>query len=200
MKQIILSLIALWALLPVVALAQAEPGKPAPNFSVADASGKTHTLADFKGKWVVLEWFNKDCPYVKKHYGSQNMQKLQANYTAKGVQWLTVISSKKGKQGYLEPQDALDLVKKDGIKASAILLDTDSAMGKAFDAKVTPHMYIINPDGLIVYNGAIDDNDSSNPKVIAKSKNYVSAALDSAMAGKPVEVASSRAYGCSVKY
>ncbi len=200
MKHVILGLLTIWALSPVLAFAQAEPGKPAPDFSVTDATGKTHKLADYKGQWIVLEWFNKDCPYVKKHYGSQNMQKLQANYTGKGVKWLTVISSKKGKQGYLEAKEAMDLIKKDGIKASAMLLDTESVMGKAYDAKVTPHMYIINPQGQIVYNGAIDDNDSSNPKVIAKSKNYVSTALDAAMAGRAVEVASSRAYGCSVKY
>lgn len=181
--------------------AVAIPGELAPQFSEVDAAGKTHALADYKGEWLVLEWFNQDCPYVKKHYGSNNMQTLQEKYAAKGVKWLTVISSAKGKQGYLEPKQALAEVTSHNLNASApFLLDTDGSMGRAYGAKTTPHMFIINPQGQVVYAGAIDDNDSANPAVIKTSKNYVSAALDEVLAGNQVTVASSRAYGCSVKY
>ncbi len=187
-------------LLAGTAWADAVPGQAAPAFEIKDATGKWHKLADFKGKWVVLEWFNKDCPFVKKHYSSSNMQKLQQDYTAKGVVWLTVNSSAKGKQGYVEPQQALADAKERRAAPSAILLDTDGKVGKAYGAKTTPHMYVINPDQQVVYAGAIDNNDSSDPKVIPASKNYVVEALDSALAGKPIATASSRPYGCSVKY
>lgn len=198
MKNMILALV-LFAT-PALAFAAAEPGKAAPKFEVADANGKTFKTADLKGKWVVLEWFNKDCPYVKKHYGSGNMQKLQAEFTQKGVQWLTVISSAKGKQGYLTPAETLKESASQKSAATATLIDDSGRMGKAYGAKTTPHMFVINPEGKVVYAGAIDDNDSSDPEVIPSSKNYVKAALEAGMAGKPVEVASTRAYGCSVKY
>lgn len=200
-KVILRSFIAAVVLLPLVVAASPAPGKPAPDFSVPDANGKTHSLADYKGQWLVLEWFNKDCPYVKKHYGSGNMQKLQNTYTAKDVKWLTVISSAKGKQGYLEPAEALQVATDHKLGASAaFLLDPSGTMGKAYDAKTTPHMYIIDPEGVLVYAGAIDDNDSANPAVIPDSKNYVVAALDEALAGKAVSTAATRPYGCTVKY
>ena len=181
--------------------AEAVPGQAAPEFKVVDAAGQTHKLTDYKGKWLVLEWFNKDCPYVKKHYGSGNMQSLQDKYTDKDVQWLTVISSAKGKQGYLEPKEALAIAADHKLAASApFLLDSSGAMGKAYGAKTTPHMYVINPAGEVVYAGAIDDNDSANPAVIADSQNYVVAALDSALAGKEITTAATRPYGCNVKY
>lgn len=180
--------------------AEAVPGKAAPAFEVKDATGKMQKLSDMKGKWIVLEWTNKDCPYVKKHYSSKNMQKIQKTYTDKGVTWLSVISSKKGDQGNLSPAEAIKVASADGAVATAILLDESGTMGKAYGAKTTPHMYVINPQGNVVYAGGIDDNDSANPAVIAKSKNYVTAALDEGLAGKPVTVASSRPYGCSVKY
>lgn len=183
-----------------VSWAQPQINAAAPAFSEVDAAGKTHALSDYKGKWVVLEWYNKDCPFVKKHYGSKNMQKLQEDYTAKGVVWLTVISSAKGEQGYLDPAAALEDAKKTGSKATAVLIDEDGTMGKAYDARVTPHMYVINPQGNLVYMGAIDDNSSSNAKVIAKSENYVKSALDAAMAGKEVKTTVTKAYGCTVKY
>lgn len=195
------ALLASLLALPGFALAVATPGEPAPAFSETDAKGNTHSLSDYEGEWLVLEWFNKDCPYVRKHYGSDNMQSIQKKYTGKGVEWLTVISSAKGKQGYLEPDEALKEAEAHNLSSSApFLLDPDGDMGRAYGAKTTPHMYIINPEGLVVYAGAIDDNDSANPAVISDSHNYVSAALDQAMAGKPVETASSRAYGCTVKY
>lgn len=201
LKVILRSFIAAAVLLPLMAAASPVPGKPAPDFSVPDANGKTHSLADYKGQWLVLEWFNKDCPYVKKHYGSGNMQKLQNTYTAKDVKWLTIISSAEGKQGYLEPAEALEVATAHKLGASAaFLLDPSGAMGKAYDAKTTPHMYVIDPEGVLVYAGAIDDNDSANPAVIPDSKNYVVAALDEALAGKPVSMAATRPYGCTIKY
>lgn len=195
------SLLAAVLLIPALAFAEAVPGKPAPDFSVPDASGKTHTLADYKGEWLVLEWFNKDCPFVKKHYGSDNMQKLQRTYTEKGVKWLTIISSAEGKQGYLTPEQALKEAESHKLAASApFLLDPSGTMGRAYDAKTTPHMYIINPEGVLVYAGAIDDNDSANPAVIPKSNNYVAAALDEVLGGNAVTTTSSKPYGCTIKY
>ncbi len=183
-----------------IAFADAVPGKPAPAFEAKDGTGKTHNLATYKGKWLVLEWFNKDCPYVKKHYGSNNMQKLQKAYTDKGVTWLSVNTSKKGQQGYLTPAETIKEIATNHSAASAYLIDENGDMGRAYGAKTTPHMFVINPQGNVVYAGAIDDNDSSNPEVIATSKNYVAAALDAGLSGQPITTASTRAYGCSVKY
>jgi len=187
-------------LLPAFLLAEALPGKAAPDFQVSDPSGKLHSLRDYTGKWLVLEWFNKDCPYVKKHYGSGNMQKLQRTYTQKGVEWLSVVSSAPGKQGYLEPAEASEVLTKNGSSATALLLDVSGKMGKAYGAKTTPHMFVIDPKGTVVYAGAIDDNDSSSPESITDARNYLAAALDSALSGQAVQIASSRPYGCSVKY
>lgn len=200
MMNLLKSLAAVLCLAPALAFAAAEPGSAAPAFEVKDATGTVRKLADAKGKWVVLEWTNKDCPYVKKHYGSGNMQKLQKDLTAKGVIWYTVLSSAKGQQGALEPAAAAKHAKDVKAGPTAVLMDTDGKIGKAYDAKTTPHMFVIDPEGKIVYAGAIDDNDSADPSVIAKSKNYVAAALEAGMAGKKVEVASTRPYGCSVKY
>jgi peroxiredoxin len=195
-----LSLAALVGL-PALALAAAQPGKPAPDFSETDASGQTQSLSDYKGQWLVVEWFNKDCPFVRKHYGSGNMQALQKKYTDGDVKWLSVISSAKGKQGYLEAAEAIAVASDNGSQISApYLMDTDGSMGRAYGAKTTPHMFVINPEGIVVYAGAIDDNSSANPAAISKSTNYVAAALDAGMKGQPIQVASSRAYGCSVKY
>ncbi len=188
------------SLVSVGALAAATPGETAPAFEAQTASGKTVKLSDEAGKWVVLEWSNKDCPFVKKHYGSGNMQKLQAKYTAKGVKWFTVLSSAKDKQGYLDAAGALANAKTTQAHPTEILLDSSGTIGKAYGAKTTPHMFVINPEGKVVYAGAIDDNDSSDPKVIAKSKNYVAAALDSGMAGRSIATTSTQSYGCGVKY
>jgi len=200
-KLLLRSLAVLALAFPLFANAAAVPGKAAPDFSVKDADGKTHTLADYKGEWLVLEWFNKDCPYVKKHYSSNNMQSLQKRYTDKDVKWLTVISSAEGKQGYFTPEQALAEAKSHNLAASsAFILDVDGKLGKAYDAKTTPHLFVINPEGVVVYAGAIDDNDSANPAVIPDSKNYLAAALDEALAGKPVTTATTRPYGCTIKY
>ncbi|MGE0631843.1 MAG: thioredoxin family protein [Pseudobdellovibrionaceae bacterium] len=202
MKAIIISIAMALGFAPAAVLANAEPGKAAPDFTVTDTSGKTHKLADYKGKWLVLEWFNKDCPYVKKHYGSGNMQKIQKSYTDKGVVWLSVNSSAKGKEGYQDAMAADKTRTENKSAANALLLDTEGTMGKAYGAKTTPHMFVINPEGKIAYAGAIDDNDSADPKVINKSKNYVSMALDASLATPPQKIltATSRPYGCGVKY
>jgi hypothetical protein len=140
------------------------------------------------------------CPFVQKHYGASNMQKLQKNYTAKGVVWLTICSSAPGKQGYFEGQDLIARVAAEKSKASAYLVDADGKVGKSFGAKTTPHMYIIDPEGVLRYAGAIDDKPSVNPEDIPKAVNYVQIALDALMAGQEVEIKSTQSYGCSVKY
>lgn len=173
---------------------------PAPNFTLTDVAGKTHSLADYKGKFVVLEWVNFDCPFVKKHYGGKNMQTLQATYTKKDVVWLSICSSAKGKQGYFEGKDLTDRITKEGLSSTAYLIDTDGTVGKMYGAKTTPNMFVINPEGVLVYAGAIDDTPSPNPDDIKTAKNYVQLALDASMAGKPVATKATAPYGCGVKY
>lgn len=178
----------------------ARVGEPAPDFKVQDSKGKVHTLKDYAGKFVVLEWHNQGCPYVKKHYDSGNMQKLQKEWTAKGVVWLTVISSAPGLQGYVTPAQADAYVQEKNAAPTAVLLDPTGVMGRAYDARVSPHMFIIDPKGTLIYNGAIDDKPTTDLADVPVAKNYVSAALTEAMAGKPVSVPTSRPYGCTVKY
>ncbi len=185
---------------PAVQAADAVVGEKAPDFTAADSNRKNHTLASYKGKIVVLEWLNHQCPFVKKHYGSGHMQELQKTYTGKGVIWLSVISSAPGKQGYLTPEEANSVTKDKGAAPTAVLLDPQGAVGKLYGAKTTPHMFIINADGVLVYNGAIDDTPSTDLADIAAAKNYVQSALDELLAGKPVSEATSQPYGCSVKY
>ncbi len=180
-------------------LLAAEPGQPAPDFAVKDCCGENVKLADFEGKVVVLEWYNRDCPFVKKHYGSKNMQKLQEKYTAQGVVWLQVVSSAAGKQGsFANMEEAMKDMETQGSKATKLLLDPDGKMGQAYGAKVTPHMFIVGKDGKIAYAGAIDDDNAI--KFNPAAKNYVAAALDEILAGKPVATASTQPYGCGVKY
>lgn len=182
------------------ALAEVKPNTTAPDFKLNDMNGKEHKLSDFKGKWVVMEWFNKDCPFVKKHYGSNNMQNLQKIYTDKGVVWLTIYSSAKGNQGYEEAKDALTTQKSLKGNQSFLLADHSGTVGKLYGAQTTPHMFVISPESKVVYTGAIDDNNSPDPQVLAKSKNYVAAALEAGMNNKPVAIAHAKPYGCSVKY
>jgi peroxiredoxin len=177
----------------------AQVGEPAPTFQATDTTGQSRQLSDFKGKFVVLEWHNQGCPYVKKHYAG-NMQKLQKEWTGKGVVWLTVISSAPGKQGAVTADQENAYLKEKGAAPTAVLLDSDGKVGKAYGAKTTPHMFVIDPQGKLVYNGAIDSKESTDVADIATSKNYVSAALTEAMAGKTVSTASTRPYGCGVKY
>src|SRR5713101_4241388 len=175
-------------------------GEPAPDFTATDSNGKSHRLADYKGKYVVLEWHNQGCPYTRKHYASGNMQRLQKEWTGQGVVWLTVISSAPGTQGYVTAPEENDYVKRMKAVPTAALLDPDGTLGHLYAAKTTPHMYIIDPSGVLIYNGAIDDHPTSDEADIARSKNYVSAALREAMSGKKVSDAATRPYGCSVKY
>lgn len=186
----------------MTASADAAPqvGKPAPEFTAIDSNGKTVKLADFRGKIVVLEWTNDGCPYVKKHYSSNNMQALQKEETAKGVIWLTVISSAPGAQGYVTGEEANKLTKIRGAAPTAVLLDPEGDIGHLYDARTTPHMFIVNRDGALVYMGGIDDKPTSDPADIKTARNYVRAALDNLAAGTPVEHAITRPYGCSVKY
>ncbi len=175
-------------------------GATAPDFSLADAKGKTHSLADFKGKYVVLEWFNPECPFVKKHYGSGNMQKLQQEYSGKGVAWMSIDSSASGKEGSLTAEAAQKTIADWKMSSTTLLLDPEGKAGQAYGAKNTPHMFVINPEGKIVYEGAIDSKATPNPKDIDSATNYVKVALDESMAGKPVSNANTKPYGCSVKY
>jgi len=190
------------ALVPISLIRADEivPGQPAPAFSAKDTKGNMHNLADYKGKVVILEWLNHDCPFVKKHYDSGNMQKLQAFAAEKSIVWLSIISSAPGKQGYCTPEQADALAAEKKAVPAAILLDPEGEVGKLYDAKTTPHMYIIDTAGILVYNGAIDDIRSSNVEDIAKAKNYVRAALDEMLAGKQVTDKTSQPYGCTVKY
>jgi peroxiredoxin len=175
-------------------------GAPAPGFSLPDANGKTHSLGEFKGKYVVLEWFNPGCPFVQKHYKSENMQQLQKQFTGKGVVWLTIDSSAEGKQGYLTSAEAKKQMTDWKMNSTALLLDPSGKVGHEYDATNTPHMYVIDPSGKLIYSGAIDNKPTANPDDIKGATNYVQAALTEAMEGKPVETTNSRAYGCSIKY
>ena len=185
---------------PLTQATEATVGKPASNFTATDSYGKSHSLSDYKGKVVVLEWLNHGCPYVKKHYNSGNMQKLQKAYTDKGIVWLSIISSAPGKQGYSTPEQANEQIKEKKAAPTALLLDPDGNVGKLYGANTTPHMYIITSNGVLVYNGAIDDIRSSKVEDIAKAKNYVQIGLDEVLAGKEVSTKTSVPYGCSVKY
>jgi peroxiredoxin len=193
---------ALFILFATMAIANAgvSIGQPAPDFTLTDCTGKKVSLSDYKGKVVVLEWINHGCPFVAKHYGSGNMQKLQADATAKGVVWLSICSSAPGKQGHATPADALKKCTETQSAATAFLIDESGEVGKTYNAKVTPEMYVIDGNGVLVYHGAIDDKKSTNPGDIAGAKNYVAAALDEVLAGKPVSTPKTDAYGCSVKY
>jgi peroxiredoxin len=190
--------------LAVVALATAavaaKVGDPAPNFTATDSNGQGHTLSAYHGKFVVLEWHNQGCPYTQKHYNSGNMERLQKEWTAKGVVWFTVISSAPGTQGYVTAAQENDYMQRMNAAPTATLLDPSGALGHLYDAKTTPHMFIINPSGVLIYDGAIDDKATPDPADIASSTNYVTLTLTEAMAGKPVSTPTSRPYGCSVKY
>src|SRR5436190_18875524 len=175
-------------------------GSSAPDLSLTDAQGKPQSRSAYKGKYVVLEWFNPECPFVKKHYGSGNMQKLQEEYTGKGVVWLTIDSSAPGTEGNLTPEQAQKKMAEWKTRQTALLLDPEGKAGRAYGAKNTPDMSIINPEGKIVYEAAIDSKATPYPSDIPNSTNYVKIALDESMAGKPVSTSSTKPYGCSVKY
>lgn len=195
------SLIVFCFMVALVAAAFAvKVGEPAPGFGAVDINGKTQKLSDYKGKYVVLEWHNQSCPFTRKHYESGNMQRLQKEWTAKGVIWLTVISSGPGKQGFVTPVQEKEYLKKMNAVPTDVLMDPAGTLGHLYDAKTTPDMYIIGPAGNLIYEGAIDDKPTTDQSDIAGAKNYVEAALTEAMSGKPVTDPATRPYGCSVKY
>ena len=196
-----LILTALTCLAASVSFAQeAKVGGDAPAFTLKDTTGKAHSLADFKGKFVILEWFNEGCPFVKKHYGSGNMQKLQKEYAGKDVVWLSINSSAPGKEGHVTPESATKTIADWKMDSTKILLDHDGKVGKLYGAKTTPHMFVINKEGKLVYQGAIDSKATANAADIDGAENYVKVALDNSIEGKPVPNASTKPYGCSVKY
>jgi len=180
--------------------AKPESGRPAPAFSVADTTGKVWTLADVTGKGLILEWTNHDCPYVRKHYGSGNMQALQKEARDAGYQWLSVISSAPGKQGHVTPAQADELTVSRGASPTAVLLDEDGTMGRAYGAQTTPHLFVIDGSGTLVYMGGIDDRATTDPADVDGAKNYVRRAMADLAEGKPVSHPVTRPYGCSVKY
>ena len=188
-------------LLPSVAAGQgSQGGASAPAFTATDSNGKTEALDQFRGKYVVLEWHNQGCPYTKKHYVSGNMQALQKEWTAKGVVWFTVISSAPGEQGYVTPDQENAYVQKMHASPTAVLMDPAGKLGHLYNAKTTPEMYVIDPQGKLIYAGAIDDRPTPDPEDVHGARNYVTDALTEAMAGKPVATPYTRSYGCSVKY
>jgi peroxiredoxin len=200
-KTLVVGAVALAATLGFgVAVAAPKVGAPAPDFSVVDTAGETWSLGGLAGKKVILEWTNHDCPYVVKHYASGNMQALQKEATEADYVWLSVISSASGKQGHVSPAKADDLTDDRGAAPTAVLLDTSGAMGRAYDAKTTPHLYVIDPEGTLVYMGGIDDKPTTDQADIAGAANYVRLAMADLADGRPVATPVTRPYGCSVKY
>lgn len=185
---------------PRLVNAQAVVGAAAPQFTAKDSKGNAVSLSDFKGKVVVLEWFNPNCPFIKKFYKNGAMQKQQSELTAKGVVWLTINSSAPGKNGHLSPDGAEASRNELGMKSSALLLDSDGGVGKAYGARITPHMFIVKGDGTVAYAGAVDSEPSTDSDDIAGATNYVTAAVEALLAGKAVEAPSTEPYGCPIKY
>ncbi len=188
------------ALLALPAAAQVRVGSPAPNFTGTDSRGQNHSLSEYHGKYVVLEWHNQGCPYTRKHYVSGNMQALQKEWTAKGVAWFTVISSAPGQQGYVTSSEENEYLAKMHADPTAVLMDPEGKIGRLFDARTTPQMIVIDPAGNVIYDGAIDNRPTPDVDDIKGADNYVTDALTAAMAGKPVNPSYTRPYGCSVKY
>jgi len=178
----------------------ARVGEAAPDFTATDSNGEVHKLSEYQGKYVVLEWTNRGCPYTQKHYSSGNMQRLQREWTGRGVIWLTVASSAPGKQGYVTASEENAYLKQANAAPTAVLLDPAGTLGHLYDAKTTPDIFIIGPKGVLIYSGAIDDRPSTDVADVNGAKNYVSLALDEATSGKPVSNPTTRPYGCSVKY
>jgi peroxiredoxin len=194
--------IAVVALIWVMVAHAATVGQTAPTFSGKDSQGKAQSLAQYRGKYVVLEWTNRTCPFTKKHYDSGNMQALQQQWTGKGVVWLTVLSSSPShaSDGYLTAAQENEHIAEVHAHPTAAVLDPSGEIGRLYSAKTTPHMFVIDPQGKLIYAGAIDDKATTDTSDVKVAKNYVSVALTEAMAGRPVETASTRPYGCAVKY
>jgi peroxiredoxin len=193
-------LIALFLCAALPLILSGKTGGPAPEFTATASNGKTVHLADYRGKYVVLEWHNNGCPYVGKHYKSGNMQKLQKQWTGRGVVWLTVLSSAPGEQGYMTANEENDYITKVQAAPTAALLDPTGQIGHLYDAKTSPQMVVINPQGVVIYDGAIDDKPTTDLEDVPTATNYVNLALEQALAGKQVETPTTRPYGCSVKY
>jgi peroxiredoxin len=197
-SKLLVGVLALAAMVPPAMAVRV--GDAAPDFTGTDSNGQAHKLSEYHGKFVVLEWTNNGCPYTKKHYESGNMQSLQKQWTGKGVVWLTILSSAPGQQGYMTAAQENTYISLVHADPTAAILDPKGTIGHLYSAKTTPHMYVIDPAGKLVYEGAIDDHATTEASDIPASKNYVSAALTSALAGQPVATAYTRPYGCSVKY
>ena len=180
--------------------ADIKVGENAADFTLPDINGEQKSFSEFKGKFVVLEWLNPDCPFIRKHYESGNMQALQKKYSNEGVIWISIDSSAQGKQGYYNPGEMKEIIKSWGAMPTAVLLDADGKVGHMYGAKTTPHMFVINPDGKLIYQGAIDDIPGVDPNDIPQAVNYVDQALHAALKGQEVPVSSTKSYGCSVKY
>jgi peroxiredoxin len=193
----LLSLVLTLFALPAFAVA---PGTTAPDFTGTDSNGVQHSLSEYRGKYVVLEWANKGCPYDQKHYLSGSMEAQQREWTAKGVIWLSIISSAPGTQGYVTPPEENSYIKTMHVASTAVLLDPTSTIARLYEAKTTPHMFVIDPTGKLIYQGAIDDKPTTDQEDLKGARNYLNETLTAAMAGKPVPIATTRPYGCSVKY
>lgn len=183
-----------------VQAANLRTGNAAPEFTLTDTTGASHNLSDFRGKYVVLEWVNHGCPFVVKHYSSGNMQSLQKEFTEKGVVWLSICSSAEGKQGNMSIEEWNKTTAEKGAAPTAVLIDADGSVGKLYDARTTPHMFVIDPEGRLIYQGAIDSKRSTDAADIPNSENYVRSAITQAMAGEPIANPQTQPYGCSVKY
>lgn len=192
-------LIAVFAVFAPVARAL-PPGSTAPDFTGTDSNGAKHTLAEYRGKYVVLEWANRGCPYEQKHYLSGNMESLQKEWTSKGVVWLSVLSDPPGAQGYVTPAEENDYLKNMNAAPTAALLDPSGTIGRLYDARTTPHVFVIDPNGKLIYQGALDNQPTPDPASLKGADNYLSDALTASMAGKPVPMAVTKPYGCSVHY
>lgn len=195
-----MGLIALALCVSMPAIAAPEIGKPAPSIQATDVNGNEFNLADHKGKMVVLEWSNHQCPYVLKHYDSGNMQSLQKSAKADGIEWVTILSSAPGRQGHVTNEEALKIAADRGAEPATIIRDESGTIGNEYGAQTTPHMYVIDAQGTLVYAGAIDDNSSPRQETIEGATNYVTEALNSLKKGEAVKVSSTQAYGCGVKY
>ncbi len=182
------------------AFAGVTVGEKAPDFIGTDTHGITHNLDDYRGKTIILEWTNHECPFVKKHYGSGSMQSLQKEAVEQGIVWLSIVSSAPGRQGYTTAEEANSVIADTESHATERFLDPEGAIGHLYGARVTPHMFIINPDGTLAYDGAIDDMPGPNPKTLDKAHNYVRAALTDLSNGKPIRTAKTSPYGCAIKY
>ena len=201
MKKIVVCSVAMICAVGLVLQTQAlETGQAAPDFVLKDSAGDEHKLSDHKGKYVVLEWTNYGCPFVKKHYSQGDMQALQATYTGKDVVWLSICSSAPGNQGHYSAEDVGQAVAEQKAKCTAYLLDEDGTVGKQYGAKTTPHIFIVGPEQTLIYQGAIDSIRSTSAEDVAEAENYVAKTLDAAMAGEAVDPTSTQSYGCAVKY